>query len=94
MMLYCNGNFPRSSKDENIAPTGSMKRHFWTKNAGEHRTSRSCPVCQKSDLVPVTADGRVQENSTSLNWRRCTVCTLGGEAGGGEGTPRRVMQKD
>jgi hypothetical protein len=44
--------------------------------------------------VPVTADGRVQEKSTSLEWRSCTACNLGGEAGRGEGTSRRGMQKD
>ena len=73
---------------------GSMKRPFSTRSAKEHRTSMGCPFCQKSDLVPVTADGRVQESKRSLDWRRCTACHLGGGAGRGEGTARRVMQKD
>jgi len=62
-MLYGNRSFPASPKDEDSVPTGSMKRHFLTRGAGEHRTSRGCPFCQKNDLVPVTADGKVQGNS-------------------------------
>jgi len=92
-MLYGNGSFLPSSNDEDSVPTGSEKT-FLTRSAGEHRTSSGGPFCQKSDLVPVTADGRVQENSTSLDGRSCTVCNLAGEAGRGEGTARRVMQKD
>ena len=42
----------------------------------------------------MTADGRVQESDTSLEWRSCTACNLAGEAGRGEGTARSVMQKD
>ena len=42
----------------------------------------------------MTADGRVRENDTSLDWRRCTACNPAEEAGRGEGTARRVMQKD
>jgi hypothetical protein len=71
---------------------GSMKRPFSTRSAKEHRTSMGCPFCQKSDLVPVTADGRVQENKRSLDWRRCTACNLGGDAGRDVGTSRRLMQ--
>jgi hypothetical protein len=71
---------------------GSMKRPLSTRSAKEHRTSMGCPFCQKSDLVPVTADGRVQENKRSLDWRRCTACNLGGDAGRGEGPARRVME--
>ena len=94
IMLYGNGSFPLSPKDEDSAPTGSMKRHFLTRGAGEHRTSRGGPFCQKNDLALVTADGRVQEISTSLDWRGCTACNLAGEAGRGESTARRVMQND
>ena len=36
IMLYGNGSFPLSPKDEDSAPTGSMKRHFLTRGAGEH----------------------------------------------------------
>ena len=86
--------FPPSSKDEDSVPTGSMKRHLLTRSAGEHRTSRGCLFCQKNDFVSVTADGRVQENSTSLDWRRHTACNLAEEAERGEGTSRRGMQKD
>ena len=71
---------------------GSMKRPFSRRSAKEHRTSMGCPFCQKSDPVPVTADGRVQESKRSLDWRRCTACNLGGEAGRGEGPARRAMQ--
>ena len=71
---------------------GSMKTPFSTRSAGEHRTSMGGPFCQKSDLVPVTADGRVQESKRSLDRRRCTACNLGGDAGRGEGPARRVMQ--
>jgi hypothetical protein len=42
----------------------------------------------------MTADGRAQENKTSLNWRSCTACNLAEEPGRGEGTSGRVMQKD
>ena len=42
----------------------------------------------------MTADGRVQESNTSLDGRNCTAFHLAGEAGRGEGTARRVMQKD
>jgi len=44
--------------------------------------------------VRVTADGSVQESDTSLEWCSCTACNLAGGAGRGEGTARRVMQKD
>jgi hypothetical protein len=44
--------------------------------------------------VLVTVNGRVQENNTSLDWRSCTACSLVGEAGRGEGTPRRGVHKD
>jgi hypothetical protein len=94
IMPYGNGSFPRPSKDEDSVPRGSMKRHLLTRSAGEHRTSRGCLFCQKNDLASVTADGRVQENSTSLHWRRCTACNRAEEAGRGEGTSRRGMQKD
>ena len=47
IMLYGNGSFPLSPKDEDSAPTGSMKRHFLTRGAEEHRTSMGCPFCQK-----------------------------------------------
>ena len=94
IVLYGNGSFSSSSKDEDSVPTGSMKGYFLTRSAGEHRTSRGCPFCQKSDLVPVTANGRAQKKSTLLDWRRCTACSLVGEAGPGEGTARRVMQND
>ena len=93
IMLYGDGSFLPSSKDEDSVPTGSEKA-FLTRNAREHRTSSGGLFCQKSDLVPVPADGRVQENSTSLDWRRCTACHLAEEAGRGEGTARIVMQKD
>jgi hypothetical protein len=52
----------------------------------------SCLICQKNDLVPVTG-GRIQESDTPLDWRSCTACSLVGEAGRGEGTPRRGVQK-
>jgi len=94
IMLYGNGGFPPSSKEENSVLTGSMKRHFLTRSAGEHRTSKGCPLCQKNDLVPVMADGRVQASDTLLDWRSCIACNIAGEAGRGEGTSRRVMQKD
>jgi hypothetical protein len=94
MMLCGNGSFPPSSKEEDSVPTGSMKRHFLTRSAGKHRTSRGCPFCQKNGLVPVTADGGVQESDTSLEWRSCAACNLAGGAGRSEGTARRVMQKD
>ena len=81
IMPYGNGSFPRPSKDEDSVPRGSMKRHLLTRSAGEHRTSRGCLFCQKNDFVSVTADGRVQENSTSLHWRRCTACNRAEEAG-------------
>ena len=71
---------------------GSMKTPFSTRSAGEHRTSMGGPFCQKSDLVPVTADGRVQETKRSLDWRGCTQCHLGGDAGRGEGPARRAMR--
>jgi len=64
-----------------------------TRSAKEHRTSRGCPFCQKNDLVPETADGRVQESDTSLNWPSCVACNLAGGAGHGEGTARRMIQK-
>jgi hypothetical protein len=44
--------------------------------------------------VPVTVDGRVQENNTLLEWCSCTACNLAGEAGRGEGTLRKGMQSD
>ena len=94
MMLCGNGSFPPSSKEEDSVPTGSIKRHFLTRSAGKHRTSRVCPFCQKNDLVPVTADGGVQESDTSLEWRSCAACNLAGGAGRSEGTARRVMQRD
>jgi hypothetical protein len=94
IMLYGNGGFPPSSKEENKVSTGSMKRHFLTRSTGEYRTSRGCPLCQKNNLVPVMADGRVQASDTSLDWRSCIACNIAGEAGRGEGTSRRVMQKD
>jgi hypothetical protein len=94
MVLCSNGSFPPSSNDEDSVPTGNMRRHFLTRSAGEHSTSRGCPFFQKNHLVPMTADGRVQESDTSLDGRNCTACNLGGEAGRGEGTARRVMQKD
>ena len=71
-----------------------MKRHFLTRSAGEHGSSRGCPFCQKNDLVPVTADGRVQESDTPLDWRSCTACNLAEEAGLSEGALRRGTQKD
>ena len=94
MMVYSKGSFPQSSKGEDSAPMGSMKRPFSARSAKEHRTSMGCPLCQKSDLVPAAADGRVQESKRSLDWRRCTACNLPGEAGRGEGTSRRGMQED
>ena len=93
MMLYGNGRFPPPPENEDSVPTGSQKA-FPDRSAGEHRASRGCPFCQKSDLVPVTAEGRVQENKRSLDWRRCTACNLGREAGHDVGTSRRLMQKD
>ena len=94
IMPYGNRGFPPSSKDEDSVPTGSMKRHLLTRSAGEHRRSRGCLFCQKNDFVSVTADERVQENSTSLHWCRCTACNRAEEAGRGEGTSRRGTQKD
>ena len=44
--------------------------------AGEHRRSRGCSFCQKSDRVPETVDGRAQESDTSLDRSRCTACNL------------------
>ena len=38
-------------------------------------------------------EGRVQESDTSLHWRGCTACGLGGEAGHGGRTTMKVMQK-
>ena len=64
-----------------------------TRSAKEHRISRGCPFCQKNDLVPETADGRVQESDTLLDWPSCAACNLAGGAGHGEGTARRVIQK-
>ena len=93
MMLYGNGRFPPPPENEDSVPTGSQKA-FPDRSAGEHRASRGCPFCQKSDFVPVTADGRVRENKTPLDWQRYTACNLAGEAGRGEGTARRVMQND
>ena len=94
MVLCSNGSFPPSSNDEDSVPTGNMRRHFLTRSAGEHSTSRGCPFFQKNHLVPMMADGRVQETNTSLNWRRRTACHLAGDAGRRESTTRRVMQKD
>ena len=71
-----------------------MKRHFLTRSAGEHGSSRGRSFCQKNGLVLVTADGRVQENDTPLDWRSYTVCNLAEEAGLSEGALRRGMQKD
>ena len=93
MVLCSNGSSPPSSNDEDSVPTGNMRRHFLTRSAGEHRTSRGCPFCQKNDLVPVTADGSVQESDTSLEWRSCTAYHLAEDAGRGEDTARKVMQK-
>ena len=90
VMLYDNGSFPPSPEDEDSVLTGSMKRHLLTRGAGEHRTSRGCLFCQKNDLC--AWDGGW--NSTSLDWRSSTACNLAGEAGRGEGTSTRVMQKD
>jgi hypothetical protein len=71
---------------------GAAKRHLTTRSAKEHRISRGCPFCQKNDLVPETADGRVQESDTLLDWPSCAACNLAGGAGHGEGTARRVIQ--
>jgi hypothetical protein len=40
----------------------------------------------------VLPEGRVQESDTSLHWRGCTPCGLGGEAGHGGGTTMKAMQ--
>jgi len=61
MMLYGSGSFlSSSSKDEDCVSTGSMKGHFLTRSAGEHRTSRGCLFSQRNDPVPVTPDGGVR----------------------------------
>jgi hypothetical protein len=39
-------------------------------------------------------DEKVQGSDILLDWRRCTACNLAGEAGRGECTARREMQKD
>ena len=67
-MLCGNGSFPQSLKDEDSAPTGSQKA-FPDRSAGEHRTSRGGPFCQKNGLVPAVADGSVQKSDTSLEGR-------------------------
>ena len=87
------GVFCRRQKTRRAFQRGA-KRYFLTRSAGKHGTSRGCPFCQKNGLVSVTADGRVKESDTSLDWRGCTACNPAEEAGRGEGTARRVMQKD
>ena len=86
--------FPAVVKGREHCSDGEHEKAFLDEKRWGAQSKQALPFCQKSDPVPVTADGRVQENSTSLNWRSCTVCNLGGEAGRGEGTSRRVMQKD